>query len=118
MKDFPNALFLVATPRPSTIRAIGRQLDGMGVNWMTLDAFVSTTHSQEILECYDLLHDARSKSIYAELVASRIDGRYPEERYVDGCGRYFYGPFGESDPREIFVDCGAFVGDSLEQYLW
>lgn len=113
-----HPLILVSTPRPKIIREIGKQLQEKDVPWLSIDAYVVLSHKKEILSVYDLLHDKRSKSVYAELVRNRIEGNYPKEEYIDGFDRYFYGPVGDCDAGEVFIDCGAFVGDSFEQYLW
>lgn len=113
-----NVLMLVSTPRPQVIREIGNQLSVKGITWLSIDAFTVLTHKKEILEVYDLLSDNKSKKVFAELVKDRIEGSYPDEEYIDGFDRYFYGPVGDCSANEVFVDCGAFVGDSFEQYLW
>ena len=89
-----------------------------GITWLSIDAFTVLTHKKEILEVYDLLSDNKSKKVFSELVKDRIEGSYPDEEYIDGFDRYFYGPVGDCSASEVFVDCGAFVGDSFEQYLW
>ena len=118
IETMSNILVLISTPRPKVIREIGKQLDDLNTKWMTLDAFVVLAHKDEIMEVYDILSDDRSKRVFAELTRNRVEGLYPSEEYIDGFDRYFYGPVGDCDSNEIYVDCGAFVGDSFEQYLW
>lgn len=118
VKQINNLLVLVATPRPRAIREIGQQLDSLNVPWLSIDAFMVLTHKSEILNVFDFLNDERSKKVYFELAKNRIEGTYPDEEYIDGYDRYFYGSVGDCDANEVFVDCGAFVGDSFEEYIW
>ena len=117
ISEISNALVLISSPTPETIRQIGNQLDEVGVHWIGIDAFVLKTHVQEVLSVYDSLADERSKSIYFELVKIRVLGNTIPEQYVDN-NQYFFMEFGNASPKEIFVDCGAYVGDSFECYLW
>lgn len=117
-KELNNLLVLISTPRPKVIKEIGAQLDLLNICWLSIDAFIVLTHRKEIFDVYNLLNDERSREVYYELTKNRIEGSYPKEEYIDGYDRYFYGPVGDCDASEVFVDCGAFVGDSFEQYIW
>ena len=116
--NIENLLVLISTPRPKVIRQIGEQLNSLKIKWLTIDAFTVYLHKNEILDVYDFLSDEKSKSVYMQLTKNRVEGTYPDEKYVDGHDRYFYGLVGDCDANEVFIDCGAFVGDSFEQYLW
>ena len=117
IKDIDNALFLIASPTPETLHQIGKQLDEKGVLWMGIDSFVVKTHASEVLRVYDSLEDSRSRTIYYELIKLRVLGNAVPEQIVDG-NQYFFMDFGNANPKEVFVDCGAYVGDSFERYLW
>lgn len=117
INDIGNALFLIASPTPATIHQIGKQLDEKGVLWMGIDSFVVKTHACEVLSVYDSLEDSRSRTIYYELIKIRVLGNVVPEHIVDG-NQYFFMDFGNASPKEVFVDCGAYVGDSFERYLW
>ena len=84
---------------------------------MPIDSFVVKTHSEQILQVFDLLDDNKSKQVFVSLIESRVsDVSIPEELIDDN--QYFYYNFMNANPNEVFVDCGAYVGDSFEQYLW
>jgi len=67
---------------------------------------------------YDNLYDARSREVYEEIIKSRMCNRYPSEKVYDSSSYFAVAPFRRRNPNEIFVDCGGYVGDTIEQYLW
>lgn len=118
MKGKEKVLVLIATPQPALIKQIGNQLDEMNIKWRLLDDFILKGHADQVMECYDLLGDPRSKEVYAELVKCRILGQYPQDPFVDKEQYFSLGGFGETDVNEVFVDCGSYVGDTVEKYIW
>lgn len=98
---------------------IKAQLDSLGLKSMFFDAYVFLRHKQEILDVYDMLSDDLSKRTYADMLLLRAGIRraIPEELV---CGRIYFShpaftPLSKSD---VFVDLGAYVGDSMESYIW
>lgn len=88
-----------------------------GALFMTVDEFVYRRHADEILEVFDWLEDDLSKETYVNMLLTRM---YLErQRYeLTRPEQYFSIPeFTFHSPDEVFVDCGAYVGDSVEQYL-
>lgn len=116
--NLSNILVLITSPQPRVINEISKQLDNMGLLWMHIDEFVLKIHRNDVLSCYDLFIDEKSKSLYAELIRCRLFADYPTDNYVDKEQYFSFRNFGEYDPNEVFVDCGAYVGDSLENYIW
>lgn len=117
LSEFESPFVLVSSTRWSTIRQIGKQLDDSGIPWLPIDSFVVKTHAEQLLKVYDLLGDERSKHVYYSLAEQRVKGSGITEDIIDR-DQYFYRAFIGSFPNEVFVDCGAYVGDSFEQYLW
>lgn len=113
-----NACVLICSPQKKVVDAVGEQLSSMGLKWYHIDEFILKNHAKEVLECYDLLDDEESKKVYAEVVQCRMSGTYPALSFV--CDKQYFGvrPFMGKNPKEVFLDCGAFVGDSIERYLW
>jgi len=72
--------------------------------------------SNKILNVYDMLADDESKRVYASIICNRIAfGQYLyNDIYSDG--EYFSGFFEFSDD-EVFVDCGAYNGDTILRFL-
>ena len=70
----------------------------------------------KIMRAVELLADAESKDVYASMILKRI----ANEPVTDFSQRqYFAMPaFAGEAPGEVFVDMGAFVGDTVERYLF
>lgn len=118
IRDFEDALILIASPQPNVFKSISTQLCDMKMTWRHIDDYIFKSHRNELLRVYDLLEDERSKDVYSELIICRMEGKYPEAEMVDE-GQYFPTvEFGMPDNRRVFVDCGAYVGDSIEKYVW
>lgn len=74
----------------------------------------------KLLEVYDLLEDDRSKDAFLRIISVRYKIE-PPEILKSICERHQY--FAERamrliDPEEVYVDCGAFVGENIECYLF
>jgi FkbM family methyltransferase len=77
--------------------------------------------ADRIIAAHDRLADAQSRRIFRELVAQRISLDFSTERTVDPA-IYFPDFLGREDLAApgaplVFVDCGAYVGDTLEAFL-
>ncbi len=75
-------------------------------------------HAQEVLQTYDCLGDQKSKDIYEELIKCRMYNKLPDDKIFSENQYFSVGAFRKRDPKEVFVDCGGYVGDTVEQYLW
>lgn len=119
-KDIPRegSLVLIVSPQPRVIKSVSEQAESMGLKWRHIDSYILKMHREEVLKCFDLFEDERSKKVYSKLVQCRIEGTYPDDEYVDRDQYFSFGCFADYDPNEVFVDCGAFVGDTAETYIW
>ncbi len=70
------------------------------------------------LKAYSLFSDELSKEIFIAHINSRIAGDYSEISKYDEYGKYGYDfeLLSLSDD-EVFVDCGAFDGDTIKEFL-
>lgn len=119
LRNIKNACVLVCTPTPALIAEIGRELDLMQLEWHLLDEVILKLHASQVMECYDRMEDEVSKQVYQDVVAAHISGTYlnGEPDSIDSA--YFaLAPFNADDAGEVFVDCGAWIGDTLERYIW
>ena len=117
LETLNDVYVFILSPQVKVIRAVGKQLSEMNIPYCTFDEYVLKTHKNEVLECYDLFEDEISRDTYAELVRCRICADYPADELVSK-GQYFaFRDFGEYVSGEVFLDCGAFVGDTLEAYI-
>lgn len=108
---------LICSIQSRVVSSISIQLSDDGFTYYHIDEVIFKLHKEEILQVYDLL-DSESKKIYEILLKERMccEGiQLP----VDVNEQYFaLRPFMISSPGEVFVDCGAFVGDTIERYIW
>ncbi|MCI8494290.1 MAG: FkbM family methyltransferase [Lachnospiraceae bacterium] len=117
--DLPKDAFIcVCTAQPEVYRAIAEQLEEMELSYCHIDEMIFKSHKQELLKVYDLLEDDTSKEIYAKLIVSRMFGIYPDEDLYSGEQYFCVNEFRKRTIGEVFVDCGAYVGDTIEQLLW
>lgn len=113
-----NKCVLICTPQTTVIQAIRQQLNTAGIENYHIDEVILKANKEKVLKCYDLLEDDESKQTYAHIVICRIKGEYPQEKYISSNPYFQFKQFIKRGPQEIFIDCGAFVGDTLEQYIW
>ena len=113
-----DILVLICSAQPDVQKAISEQLEDLGLSFLTVDEYVFSKRANEILKCAELLDDERSAEIYADVIESRLTGRFPAAKFIDR-DQYFALPqFSMVMDKEVFVDCGAFVGDTIENYLF
>lgn len=112
-----DVLVLICTSVDNTYHEIQQQMEGMGFLCCGVDEYVFAQRMPELLECYDSFEDEESRDLYAELIMWRM-------QHVDPClpilhqEQYFaQRDFLTSSNNEVFVDVGAFVGDTIERYL-
>lgn len=117
LKEKENVCVLICSPQSKIIQALDKQLKEMGKEHYLLDEVILKGHEEEILECYDSLYDEESKRIYAHIIECHLCGRYPSTDCVSGNAYLSLPPFAALNEEEIFVDCGAFVGDTIERYI-
>lgn len=112
-------LVLVCSSNMDTNTAICRQLAGMGLDYMLIDEYVLGLETETVLLAYGHLCDEDSKSLYAEIVCRRMDN---ELDMGDLFTRHQYFALPKfagfhSGRGEVFCDCGAYVGDTVEAYI-
>ncbi len=121
---------VVAIPLVGQTRAIENQLDAMGVprlnftDW-TLELLGEMPRSREwfaenrILDVYDMLEDDLSRSVYASVLCRRIAPQYVETSLYDlfTDDEYFAHGFFTLGSEDVFLDCGAYNGDTVKRFL-
>lgn len=84
------------------------------VEW---EEYVFCKHAHEVLSVFDVLEDELSKATYANMILTRM-GKSVQNQELVCAGQYFALPeFAKKNTHEVFVDCGAYVGDTIEQFL-
>lgn len=111
---------IISSAVPQTIQAIKEQIQSISskIRCCTIDEIVLGRHIDEVVKAYDTLSTDLSKKKYFEIVKARISGTSIPEEVITSNQYFCLSPFKMRNKNEIFVDCGAYVGDSLEQYLF
>ena len=123
IRDNRNAIVLICSLRPTVHIAVSPQVRHMGIPCLSLDKYIFAAHSQEILSNVKLLEDDESAEVYSRLIEYRLNPEINMKR--GGSSLVPYNPdahfalpqFCAQSPKEVFVNCGAFVGDTLEEYI-
>lgn len=118
-KSFLVALCSAIPERRDVMRQTLERKPIEGASVCAWDEYVFCQHAKEVLEVYDLLEDDLSKATYENMVQMRMDTARQDYGLVQRDHQYFGIPefirgwfFGE-----VFVDCGAYVGDTVEEYI-
>lgn len=117
LSERENVCVLLCSSQPGVCREVGRQLDELEIEWYHIDEVIFGLHKQEIREVYNLLGDGSSRDLYLTLLKCRTKCIPPPKERVTFRQYYCLPAFSLPDEREVFVDCGAYTGDSVEQYI-
>lgn len=118
-KRCSNPVVLISSANVKVCREIADELDKMKItNYYMLDAVIWGRHTEELLSVYEMLQSKYSRELFAEIILSRIEGKEISENYIRDYQYYAVKDFRIRDSREIFVNAGAYVGDTVEQYLF
>lgn len=112
-----NICVLICTIRTETIEEIRNYCNTMNIKNYLVDELILNLHKNEVLKCYDSFGDERSREVYYELISSRISGKKLKEGITEKNQYFGLEQFGKLDENEVFVDCGAYDGDSIHEYL-
>ncbi len=114
-------LILLASIVPKTREIMAESLrkepiEGAEVclNW---EEYIFCKHGDEVLTVFDMLGDGLSKATYANMILTRMGKARQDQALVCGSTYFAIPEFAEKALYEVFVDCGAFVGDTVEQFL-
>lgn len=114
--NIEDVCVLICSIREEVLHSVKAELDKRKIENYYLDEVILKNHANEVLACYDALGDEKSREVYAGIIQWRVTGcrtRYPLNMTED----YFVlDSFKRSNKDEIFVDCGAYVGDTIESY--
>ncbi|MCI6170898.1 MAG: FkbM family methyltransferase [Selenomonas bovis] len=113
-----NSLGIITTVIDGTYWALQKQMQELGVMSMGVDAYIFARHIDELLQCFRRFEDDESRDLYAKIILWRITHRKPAIPFPY-TEPYFSQPeFVSFSEQEVFVDMGAYVGDTVERYLF
>lgn len=101
------------------VREVERDLTGCGPAMMSFDGFYVMRNLERMLAVRDgYLDDARSVEVFNALLITMLSGDIAPCRAVMEKDMYFCLPEFAGNFDETFVDAGAFVGDTIERFIW
>ncbi len=118
LKNIEN-LIVVVTVTGQHYQAILNQLDGLKLTYITYFELCLSENFEKFVKVYnDLIVDDFSRKTYTNIILSNLlrDESLLKEVFVRN--QYFELPeFYLSTPKEVFVDCGAYAGDTMETFI-
>ena len=87
-------------------------LESIRVDYMTFDEFIVGKNYDKVLHCVSLCEDDRSKYVYTEFLSKRLNNCFDCRDLVENNSYFAIPHFLEEDYNEVYVDVGAFVGDT------
>ena len=116
VRDKPEFMLIAARHATVPVSAMLKRLD---VNHASFDAWYIATNFEAFRCVHDrILTDSRSKDVLRAILIAYLSGEKQYCAMVFEKDQYFCLPnFCGAEP-EVYVDAGAFAGDSLERFLW
>ncbi len=113
-----QADFVFITARHA-VKQLATVLAGKKVPFCALDAFVVASNLADFIDIHnDILCDERSKETLRSVLMAMLTSKTVLCEYVYRPDQYFCLPQFISSGNEVYVDAGAYVGDSLERFVW
>ncbi len=112
-------IIVIITTATRNYEVIKKQLEDLGVPYVTWLEYQLLMNREKYRYVYEeLLCDLFSKETYLKLVLANITGKQEYRNQVFCENQYFALPYFNIPLREeIFIDCGAYVGDTIESYI-
>jgi len=110
-------LVIICSAQIAVCNQIQLQLQKYGLTYVTVDAFVFRKNADKIKTVCDSLADDFSRDVYIQLIKSRVLNSTVSESAVNNEQYFLLPQFLVRSEKEVFVDLGAYVGDSIEQYI-
>lgn len=112
-----DPIIFICSAQDQICRDIRKLLQTKGYENYTVDEYVFAKNSEKILQIFDILEDDVSKATYADIILTRMGKKMQNQELVFHNPYFELKKFAKRDAAEVFVDCGAYVGDTIEQYL-
>lgn len=113
--DRPAFAFITAR---HAVRAVAARLDGLDIAHVSADAFFVARDFASFRAFHGQLEDDRSRAVLSAVLETMLSGDRRHLLDVFEKDQYFALPQFCGIEREIYVDAGAYVGDSLERFVW
>ncbi|MGV3550819.1 FkbM family methyltransferase [Rhizobium sp.] len=113
--DGPAFAFITAR---HAVRPVAERLHALGVANISADAFFVARDFASFRAFHDGLADDRSRKVLAAVLETMLTGDRAQLLDVFEKDQYFALPQFCGLEKEVYVDAGAYVGDSLERFVW
>lgn len=111
----PDFLFVTAR---HAVQSVSAMLSRRGIAHASYDAWHVAQDFDAFRSVHDRLGDARSRETLRAVLMAMLTGDTATCAAVREADQYFcLPPFRDGD-RQIYVDAGAYVGDSAERFIW
>jgi FkbM family methyltransferase len=111
-----RALFIAAR---HAVPEIGQMMAPYGCPTLSFDGYFVLRNYERLATVRDsYLEDARSRQVFNALLMAMLTGSTAPCRAVMEKDMYFCLPEFSGNFDEAFVDAGAFVGDTVERFVW
>lgn len=109
---------LICTAQNAVLHAVREQISLGGGTGYSVDEWIFSRHKEELREVYKSLEDDESKEIFLQVLLHRLTWEPLQEKYVSEQQYFAVKDFRVRRNDDVFIDCGAFVGDTVERYIW
>jgi FkbM family methyltransferase len=112
----PEFLFVAAR---HAVGSVSEVLSGLGIPHVSYDAWHIASNFAAFRYVHDrILRDNRSKEVLRAVLMAMLTGEKIYCATVFEKDQYFCMPRFCGSEQEFYVDAGAFVGDSVERFIW
>jgi FkbM family methyltransferase len=114
-EDRPALVFVTAR---HAVRPVMARLEALGLAGLSADAFFVARDFARFRAIHAGLDDDRSRQVLEAVLEAMLTGDRAPLTTVFEKDQYFALPAFCGIEKEIYVDAGAYVGDSLERFVW
>jgi FkbM family methyltransferase len=119
-KELPiqNADIVIAAYGKYTPQIV-KMLNERGINWFTIGQLVLSKEESKFREVFATLSDDLSRQTLSTLLTSRCSLSFKEHGTIRRPIReQYFGYWGQEYQNMVAVDCGAYTGENIEDYLF
>lgn len=117
VKKYNNSIVIISTASKN-YKAVKNQLESLNIECITWFEYQLCSNLDKMRCVYEMLYDSFSKRTYLNLILAKVTGEQEYRNQIFCPNQYFALPeFNIPMPQEVFVDCGAYVGDTVETYV-
>lgn len=117
ISGYNNPIILIAVADIDAYREIKSLLDENNYESYHIEEYLFRENGDKIMEVFDSLNDDKSKEIYANVICARMFLKDLDLKLVSSNQYFDVRGFKDMRTDEVLIDCGAFVGDTIEEYL-